>query len=56
MWAIIRRTLGIERRLFLVYYPEINGAKKRVNQVIQSYLHIYTTFSQNNWEDLLSIA
>ena len=29
---------------------------ERANQIIQPYLHIYTTFSQDNWEDLLSIA
>ena len=45
MWAIIYKTLGIERRLFSVYHLETNGATERANQVIQPYLRAYTTFS-----------
>ena len=56
VWAIICKTLGIERRLSLVYHPEINGVTERANQVIQPYLRAYTIFSQDNWEDLLGIA
>ena len=56
MWAILYKTLGIKRRLFLVYYPETDGVKERANQVIQPYLRVYTTFSQDNWEDFLGIA
>ena len=56
MWAIIYRTLRIERRLFSIYHPETDGATERANQIIQPYLHVYTIFSQNNWKDLLSIA
>ena len=48
MWAIIYETLGIKRRLSSAYYPEINGATERVNQIIQPYLRAYTTFSQDN--------
>ena len=56
VWAIICETLGIERRLSLAYHPETDGATERVNQVIQPYLRAYTTFSQDNWEDLLGIT
>ena len=56
VWAIIYKTLGIERRLSLAYHPEINGATECANQVIQPYLRAYTTFSQDNWKDLLGIA
>ena len=31
VWAIIYETLGIEYRLSLTYYPEINGVTKRAN-------------------------
>ena len=48
VWAIIYKTLGIERRLSSVYHPEINKITERANQVIQPYLRVYTTFSQNN--------
>ena len=48
MWATIYETLGIERRLSLVYHPETDGATERANQVIQPYLRAYTTFSQDN--------
>ena len=56
MWAIIYEALGIERRLFLAYYLEIDKATERANQVIQPYLRVYIIFSQDNWEDLLSIT
>ena len=56
MWAIIYKALGIERRLFLAYHPEIDGATECANQVIQPYLRAYTIFSQDNWEDFLGIA
>ena len=48
VWATICKTLGIERRLSSVYHPEMDGATERANQVIQPYLHAYTTFSQDN--------
>ena len=56
MWAILCETLGIKRRLSLVYHPETDKAMECVNQVIQPYLYAYTTFSQDNWENFLSIA
>ena len=48
VWSIICEALGIEHRLSLVYHPETDGATERANQVIQPYLHTYTTFSQDN--------
>ena len=48
MWAILYKTLGIKRRLSLIYHPEINRTTERANQVIQPYLCTYTTFSQDN--------
>ena len=56
VWAIIYKALGIKRRLSSAYHLEMNGATECANQVIQPYLRAYTTFSQNNWEDLLGIA
>ena len=31
IWAILCETLGIKRRLFLVYYPETDGATECAN-------------------------
>ena len=45
MWAILCETLGIKYRLSSAYHPETNGAMECANQVIQPYLHAYTTFS-----------
>ena len=56
VWAIIYKALGIKRRLFLAYYPEMDRATKRANQVIQPYLRAYIIFSQDNWEDFLGIT
>ena len=48
IWAILCETLGIKRRLFSAYHPEINETTERANQIIQPYLRVYTTFSQDN--------
>ena len=48
IWATLYKTLGIKRRLSSAYHPETDGATERANQVIQPYLHAYTTFSQDN--------
>ena len=34
VWAIIYKTLGIKRRLFLAYHPETDRATEHANQVI----------------------
>ena len=56
IWAIVYKTLGIKRRLSSVYHPETDGVIERANQIIQPYLRAYTTFSQDNEEDLLGTA
>ena len=48
IWAILCETLGIKRRLSLVYYLETDGAMECANQVIQPYLRAYIIFSQDN--------
>ena len=45
MWAILCKTLGIKRRLSLIYYPETDKAMERANQIIQPYLRVYIIFS-----------
>ena len=45
MWAILCKTLGIKRRLSLVYHPEMDGVTECANQVIQFYLQSYIIFS-----------
>ena len=56
MQTTIYKALRIKYRLFLVYHPETSRAMEYANQVIQLYLHVYITFSQDNWEDFLGIA
>ena len=48
IWAILYKTLGIKHRLSSAYHPEMDRATERANQIIQPYLHVYTTFSQDN--------
>ena len=48
MLATIYGTLRIKRRLSLAYHPETDRVTERANQIIQPYLHAYTTFSQDN--------
>lgn len=56
MWARICQLLNITRRLSTANHPETDGATERMNQVVEEYLRSYTTYWQDNWAPLLSIA
>jgi hypothetical protein len=38
------------------FHPQINGQTKRVNQVLEQYLHYTTNYHQDNWSNLLSVV
>jgi hypothetical protein len=47
------KRLGIKLALSMAYHPQTNGQTEHINQVIEGYLHTFTSRQQDNWDDLL---
>jgi len=48
--------LGIETKLFMAYYPQMDGQMERTNQELEQYLRMYVNHRQNNWSEWLATA
>ena len=48
--------MKITRRLSTAFHPKTDGATERANQELETYLHIFTSFQQENWAFQLPIA
>ena len=48
--------LGIETKLSMAYYPQIDRQMERTNQELEQYLRIYVDYKQNNWLEQLAMA
>ena len=55
-WQCLYKRLGIKVKLLIVYYLEINGQLKRVNQVRKTYLQSYINYKQDDWAELTPLA
>jgi len=38
------------------YHPEGDGQTEQINQILEQYLQMYSTYQQDNWSDLLPLA
>jgi transposase InsO family protein len=47
------KLLGIKLALSMAYHPQTNSQTEHVNQVIEGYLHIFTSQRQDDWDDFL---
>lgn len=56
LWRYITEQLGIDLRLSTAYHPQTDGQTERVNQVLEQYLRIFTTYNQDDWSSLLPHA
>lgn len=56
VWKRICELLQIVRRLSTAHHPETDGATERANQEVEHYLRAFTTYFQDNWDQLLPIA
>jgi transposase InsO family protein len=45
------KLLGIKSNLTMAYYPQTDGATKRVNQKIEAYLSIYCSAHPIKWKN-----
>jgi hypothetical protein len=37
----------------MAYHPQTDGQTEHVNQVLEGYLHIFTSRRQDDWDDFL---
>ena len=47
---------GIQRRLNIIFYSQINGQTERQNNILKQYLRTYCLAKQDNWYLLLDLA
>ena len=48
--------LGIKPLMSTAYHPQTDGQTERVNQNLEQYLRLYTTYLQDDWSNLLDTA
>ena len=48
--------LGTDQKMSTAFHPETDGQTERVNSILNQYLRAYTTYKQDNWVSLLSLA
>jgi transposase InsO family protein len=56
LWRYLTGRLGISLRLSTAFHPQTDGQTERVNQVLEQYLRIFTSYNQDDWSTLLSQA
>ena len=55
-WRQLTDNLGIKLNLSTAYHPQTDGQTERVNQVLEQYLRIFTSYNQDDWSKLLAQA
>jgi transposase InsO family protein len=50
------KILKVKIKLSFAYHPQTDGQTKRVNQVLEKYLHCTINYHQDNWIELLLLA
>ena len=56
LWRYLTSRLGISLQLSTSYHPQTDGQTERVNQVVEQYLRIFTSYKQDDWSTLLPQA
>ena len=56
LWRYLMSRLGVQLRLSTAYHPQTDGQTERVNQVLEQYLRIFTSYNQDDWSTLLPQA
>lgn len=56
LWRRLCSLLRIQQRLSTAWHPETDGSTERANQEVERYLRIFTTYTQDDWDELLPAA
>jgi len=49
----LNNLLGIQTKLLIAYYPQMDGQTERMNQELEQYLRIFINHRQEQWPDWL---
>ncbi|MBW0542546.1 hypothetical protein O181_082261, partial [Austropuccinia psidii MF-1] len=55
-WTNLCQKLKISRDLSTSYHPETDGQTERVNQILETYLLMYVSYNQDDWNTWLPLA
>jgi transposase InsO family protein len=55
-WKALSDMLKIELKMSSPYHPETDGQTERTNRTLEDLLRHYTSYHQNDWDDLLSVV
>ncbi|TPX43284.1 hypothetical protein SeMB42_g04788 [Synchytrium endobioticum] len=55
-WKAFLQLIGSKAVLTTAYHPEGDGQSERVNQMVESYLRLYSTYDQDKWVTVLPQA
>ena len=55
-WFLLCYFLGIKRKLFMAFFPQINGQTERQISIMEAYLRAFVNWKQNDWVRLLLMA
>jgi transposase InsO family protein len=50
------KLLGIKLAMSTAYHPQTDGQTECVNQVLEGYLHTFTSQQQDDWDGLLPMG
>jgi hypothetical protein len=48
--------IGIKHNLSTAYHPQTDGQMEHINREVETFLQHYVNYSQDNWNDTLSLA
>src|SRR5207302_5728796 len=55
-WQTLWTKLETKLAMSTAFYPQTDGQTERTNQVLEQVLRNYTTYEQDNWDELLPFA
>ena len=53
MMKELNNLLGIQTKLSMAYYPQMDGQMERINQKLEQYLRVFIDHRQEQWPDWL---
>jgi len=56
MMKELNNLLGIQTKLSMAYYPQMDGQMERINQKLEQYLRVFIDHRQEQWPDWLGTA
>ena len=55
-WRCLMSQLETALSFSTAYHPQTDGQTERVNQTVEQYLRVFTSFEQDDWDSLLPMA